>query len=327
MNQKNNRWLLFRIPGKDKYFFQEAEKKSHQLLFRAFESDNTTKINGHIKAYRKDLVLEEDFMTDPKYHILSKQEYKIAFDKIQAAMEDNVVSKTILSRVISIESDSLPAAPELFDNLCDLYPDAFVYFGFFGDFGFWGGATPELLLATKDGHAETVALAGTKTSDNPQDWTKKEVEEHRKVEEFIESLDQLDYAKLISKSPVYYKKAGFVYHQKSDFKFSVESKDAMKFANELHPTPAVCGTPREASKSLINHIELHSRDLYTGYIGLRNLEKDELNVYVNLRCFRLWKKGVYIFVGGGITQESDVEAEWYETIEKSKTVRKIFEKD
>ncbi|MGB7392970.1 MAG: chorismate-binding protein [Pricia sp.] len=113
----------------------------------------------------------------------------------------------------------------------------------------------------------------------------------------------------------------------------------------LHPTPAVCGLPKKEALGFIIDNENYDREYYTGFLGELNLNterqrnknrKDQENqayssraktttLFVNLRCMKLTADRAQIFVGGGITKDSDPEGEWEETVAKSKTMLKILE--
>ncbi|MDA9992803.1 chorismate-binding protein [Flavobacteriaceae bacterium] len=45
---------------------------------------------------------------------------------------------------------------------------------------------------------------------------------------------------------------------------------------------------------------------------------------MNLRCVEIEKNLAKIYVGGGITEESDPEKEWFETHLKTKTIGSIL---
>ncbi|MEJ2163010.1 MAG: chorismate-binding protein [Robiginitalea sp.] len=49
-------------------------------------------------------------------------------------------------------------------------------------------------------------------------------------------------------------------------------------------------------------------------------EEDSFEFYVNLRCIQLRNRRAYVYVGGGITEDSDPLAEWEETQQKSTTM-------
>jgi isochorismate synthase len=102
------------------------------------------------------------------------------------------------------------------------------------------------------------------------------------------------------------------------FAENIALEKAKILLNELHPTPAVCGVPKDKALKIINELEANNRSFYTGYIGL--VENNELELFVNLRCASVFKDSVSVFVGGGITTKSNPEKEWEETELKSKVI-------
>ena len=88
----------------------------------------------------------------------------------------------------------------------------------------------------------------------------------------------------------------------------------------MHPTPAVCGFPKEFCKEAISEFEDHSRSFYAGYI---KVETDEtIQYFVNLRCAEIFQNAALLYVGGGITADSSPEKEWQETELKAGAVLK-----
>ncbi|MFD1079733.1 chorismate-binding protein, partial [Longispora fulva] len=112
----------------------------------------------------------------------------------------------------------------------------------------------------------------------------------------------------------------------------------------LHPTPAVCGLQKEKAQNFILSEENYDREFYTGFLGELNLQnstsrsvnkrnvenlayrtvKKKTALFVNLRCMKLRENAAYLYVGGGITKDSDPEAEWEETVNKSQTMKKVL---
>ena len=87
----------------------------------------------------------------------------------------------------------------------------------------------------------------------------------------------------------------------------------------LHPTSAVCGMPLEPAMKFLKSHEQHDRELYSGYLGPVNID-ESTNLFVNLRCMRLYEQSVRAFVGAGVTESSIPEKEWEETEYKSQTM-------
>ena len=95
-------------------------------------------------------------------------------------------------------------------------------------------------------------------------------------------------------------------------------------ANKLHPTPAISGYPTKKSIKLIEENEPHKRSLYCGFLG--ELFDESVNLFVNLRCMKIDRENLHLFVGGGITDLSIPEDEWEETQIKSETLLSIIKK-
>ena len=91
----------------------------------------------------------------------------------------------------------------------------------------------------------------------------------------------------------------------------------------MHPTPAVCGLPKEAAKFFILQNEKYDRTYYSGFLGEINDDFDT-ELFVNLRCAKIEKNVAQIYVGGGITKESNPEKEWLETHLKTNTIKSIL---
>jgi isochorismate synthase len=95
----------------------------------------------------------------------------------------------------------------------------------------------------------------------------------------------------------------------------------------LHPTSAVCGTPKEAAIDWIKQAEAHDREFYSGYLGPVNLN-DEIYLFVNLRTVKVRKEtngySATYYAGCGITEDSDPEKEWEETEMKCQTLQRIL---
>ncbi len=91
----------------------------------------------------------------------------------------------------------------------------------------------------------------------------------------------------------------------------------------MHPTPAVAGYPKQKAIDFILENENYNREFYTGYFGFINKDKSS-KLFVNLRCMQIEKKKLSVYVGGGITKDSNPLNEWQETEDKSKTLLSVL---
>ncbi len=314
--------LKYRIPGKEKVekrgFFaatMHREVKSGFVLF-AFDK---------YKAYTFQEDDEEGFsfyhFRDQLPNADDRDAYLARAAEFKKEIIQRELSKAILSRVKIVQKEVDPDA--FFEKLCEAYPNAFVYLVSSTHFGTWIGATPEPLIIAHENIGTTVALAGTKPSEDDTEWGEKEKEEQFFVQEYIaEALESLDLEEIHMEGPVAHR-AGPVQHLKSTFHFSLEGKCVLDVARRLHPTPAVSGSPQRESIKLITESELHDRSLYCGFLG--EVNDDSAHVYVNLRCAQLFKEKIALYLGGGYTKDSIIEYEWEETENKAKTLLSVTE--
>jgi len=93
---------------------------------------------------------------------------------------------------------------------------------------------------------------------------------------------------------------------------------------QLHPTPAVCGLPAMDAKRELLLTEPHERRLYSGFLGpVKNNGSAQL--FVNLRCMQIIGKKAYLYAGGGLTIDSELEKEWEETKNKAETMLAVIQ--
>jgi len=120
-------------------------------------------------------------------------------------------------------------------------------------------------------------------------------------------------------------KAGSLVHLRTQIKGDIEKEGLRSLVNLLHPTPAVCGMPKEKAKQFILENENYNRSYYTGYLGELNMtENKNSHLFVNLRCMEIKNNIAEIYIGGGITKESNPEKEWEETVAKSNIMLKAL---
>jgi isochorismate synthase len=274
--------------------------------------------------------LEEiaDFEADFDFHyssetptIISRRDYQIEAQAFLNSFPILGVEKGVYSRIKQVPFQGEKAI-ELFHLLEKTYPNAFCYLISSKHFGTWIGATPELLMNQEGMVCQTVALAGTHGENEVHEWTSKEMEEHQFVVSAIqEALERNECVEIEADGP-YVSQAGPVQHLKTDFKALLTKPNAWSIALDLHPTPAVCGTPRKNAIEAIATREMHHRDLYTGFIGL--FEEGNTNLFVNLRCAQLFPDKAFLYVGGGFTIDSIPDLEWEETEKKAETLARVM---
>ncbi|MDR2861224.1 MAG: isochorismate synthase [Syntrophobacterales bacterium] len=245
-----------------------------------------------------------------------------------ARIKQKEAEKVVFSRIIPAY---LPPdySPGIFvQRLKERMDNAFVYFLRLPGIGTWMGATPEILLTTQGNRWKTTSLAGTMPVVSPSAaiiWGSKEKREQEIVTEFIETKLRLFGIDNYEKTGPHTVHAGQVAHLKTDIEFAAveDHEKQWRFIDALHPTPAVCGVPREKAMNCIARYERHEREYYSGFLGEWNLA-GEVNLYVNLRCMKILGEKAALLVGGGITAASVPEKEWEETEQKAQTLLSLL---
>lgn len=248
----------------------------------------------------------------------TKATYVDFVEKTIDAIKDGDYKKVVTSRYTSITNTA--DAVKLFDALCLEHPRTNVYFLSHETLGVWMGASPETLVKVNDGKFKTMALAGSKLE--YQEWSDKEREEQKIVADYIQNiLDGYNFEKLKIKG-VQTVSAGPIQHLRTHYEAPIGDNDPMDIARELHPTPAVCGVPKDEVKQYLLENEGFDREMYAGFIGVK--DSGNFDSFVNLRCMRIYKDRIQLFAGGGITAESKAEFEWNETQTKLQTLMKVI---
>jgi isochorismate synthase len=240
------------------------------------------------------------------------------------AIQNKEFQKVVVSRKESVALEHFDLGTT-FKKLVAQYRSAFVYCFYHPKIGTWLGASPEQLLKATANSFETMALAGTQkdTGTATVSWPQKEQEEQQFVTDYIVSKLK-DSGAQIQVSDAYSVKAGSLWHIKTDISGDFgPALDLQKAIQLLHPTPAVCGVPKAVSKAFIVANENYNRSFYTGFLGElnRNFASD---LFVNLRCMQIENNQAHLYMGCGITKDSDPEKEWKESVNKSMTMKRIL---
>jgi isochorismate synthase len=254
-----------------------------------------------------------------------KEDYLCGVQTLIGQINNQEAQKVVLSKIKIVPGIRKISPAELFLQLKATQFSAFCWMFFSPESSLWLGATPELLLRTKGNKYQTMALAGTRKSDehNPFTWPEKERQEQQFVTDFIiNQLKNAGAAEFVVSQP-YTSFAGTMEHIRTDIEFAANKLTFGRILHVLHPTPAVCGLPKENALAMIARAEKHRREYYTGCVGPVNFEHDSA-IFVNLRCMKIWKNHFQLFTGGGITQHSNPEAEWEETELKTRTMLNII---
>ena len=254
----------------------------------------------------------------------SRETYHEDFSRFHRAFSATGIQKLVLARSADIKHDGMVPG-HLFSQACTCYPEAFVAMFSAPQCGTWLIATPELLLGRDGDRWQTMALAGTMPySEQLPSWSDKNVQEQAYVARYIK--DCLDrYSDDVSLTGPYTTRAGKLVHLRTDFNFSLSDNATVGHVlDALHPTPAVCGLPRqEAHRFILDH-ESCERSYYSGFSGPLNIQGDTA-MFVSLRCMRILDDRFRLYAGGGILPQSEESMEWDETAAKMQAMLSLID--
>lgn len=255
-----------------------------------------------------------------------RKDYEASFSAFHALLHQNVLQKVVLARQQRVMALETIAPLPLFFNACNANPQAFVAMWWTEQTGWWLVATPEVLLEQEGNLFHTMAVAGTMPADNIVDdkhhvWSEKNRKEQQAVTDFIVTQLQSVGESVDVTAPRSYI-VGELMHLRTDIRFS-SSASLYALTQQLHPTPAVCGTPSDLAHRAILGAEPQGRRYYSGFCGF--VSSHTAKLYVTLRCMEIVDRQATLYAGGGILSESIVEDEWQETCRKLRPMLGLFE--
>lgn len=263
----------------------------------------------------------------------SREAWDAAMDAALAAIGEGRVSKVVLSRRLRLVAEHPFSSKDLLVNLIDGDARGTVLLYRYADV-FFCGCTPELLVRKRGDVVESMCLAGT----CPAGATAAESDalaealladgknraEHDYVVQLIRSvLDRVCYDVDVPAVPEIMRLA-HVQHLFTPARARVLAGITLAdLMEDLHPTPAVAGTPVGEAKMLLRAIEPYNRGFYAGACGFVDGAGDgEFSVALRTGVFD-GEMG-YVYGGCGIVGESDADAEYEEIDLKLRTILSAF---
>lgn len=316
--------IYFKLPFDERLWSVNEQNNKNAVSFYSYDSLNQISFNGDIleissTEFNGMSITSEQLNNAPaNINAETKDEYCNTLEQVIGVIKDHHLPKLVYSRRKIFTDFNSIDYQESFGNLCETYPNAFRYLFNDGE-NAWMGAFSEVLgKFNKTTHEfETMALAGTLPVS--EEWSGKEIEEQKPVTTYIRNILET-YSDQVLQSETYDHISGNIKHLRTDFKTRIKPEDLDQLIKDLHPTPAVCGIPKDFCNENIRKYEKFPREFYAGYIKIET--EETIQYFVNLRCARLYKDAVHVFVGGGITAQSSPEKEWIETELKSEAILK-----
>jgi salicylate biosynthesis isochorismate synthase len=205
------------------------------------------------------------------------------------------------------------------DRLDQAYPDT-TRFAIQRDERLFVGASPERLVALRGRHVDSDGLAGTARrigDDSPVVRallsSSKDRREHALVVDSIAAVLGPRCSTLDVPDEPRVRTLRNVHHLWTPIRGVLRNQThVLDLVHDLHPTPAVAGTPRDRATAWIAEHEPTSRGWYTGTVGYFDAAGDG-EFAVAIRAGLVGKYEAFLYAGAGIVEASDPPAEYAET--------------
>jgi menaquinone-specific isochorismate synthase len=237
--------------------------------------------------------------------------------------------KTVLARDVLVWSEEPFDVPLLLTRLARRFPGCFTF-----SCGGLVGATPELLVSRSGERVASIVLAGTvgRGDEVAEDdrlaqgllTSDKDLEEHAFAVDSVAAPLRDVCSELTVDGPRLLQLPN-VQHLSTRVEGRLATEaTALELAGVLHPTAAVCGTPRGAALELIRDLEGMDRWRYAGPVGWVDSAGDG-QWGIALRCGRFEGTRGRLFAGNGIVAASEPEDELEETRVKLRAMMSALE--
>ncbi|MGQ0609555.1 MAG: anthranilate synthase component I [Paracoccaceae bacterium] len=224
----------------------------------------------------------------------------------------------------------------LYRSLRRTNPSPFMFFFNFGGFQVIG-ASPEILVRLRGGEVTVRPIAGTrKRGATPEEDRALEADLLADKKELAEHLMLLDLGRndvgRVARVGTVRPTEQFVIERYSHVMHIVSNvvgelapgEDALSALLAGLPAGTVSGAPKVRAMQIIDELEPEKRGVYGGGVGYF-AANGEMDFCIALRTAVLKDETLYIQAGGGVVYDSDPEAEYQETVNKSNALKRAAE--
>jgi len=251
----------------------------------------------------------------------------------QVSIQKSPLKKAVLSRQSTFNFNQTLCPYTMLYKIRDVEPNTFLFGMSPSQETSFIGGTPERLFKLNGSTLETEALAGsiqrgpTKNLDNQLAEkllrSQKNIDEHGFVISRIQDVLGPLCKEIKEDTHPQIKKLAHIQHLIYRFKATIKKNTHIQeLLTQLHPTPAVAGTP---TKEAIQHIldnEPHDRGQYAGPIGW--IGNNTAEFAVAIRSGLIQSNSIHLFSGAGIVANSTPEEEWNEIETKISLFKQLF---
>jgi isochorismate synthase len=275
-------------------------------------------------------VPEEEAVDWQVREVPAPERYREAVAAAVERMRAGEFAKVVLARTLELTAPREPDVPAMLRRLARRDPAGYTFAVPSGPGRLLIGASPELLVARRNGRLVANPLAGSapRSTDLAEDVRRaaallespKDLHEHAVVVDAVREALTPFCARLDVPTRPTLARTADMWHLSTTVTgvLADPAVTALDLASALHPTPAVCGTPTEVARTVIAESEPFDRGPYTGMVGWQDADGDGEWV-VTIRCAEAEGRSLRLFAGAGVVAASTPESETAETSAKFRT--------
>lgn len=264
----------------------------------------------------------------------SREDWRRAVGEALAAIDAGVVGKVVLSRRQKLVADEPFSSKDLLVNLIDGDARGTVLLYRYADV-FFCGCTPELLVRKDGARVSSMCLAGTcpagadeqerrRLADELMADGKNRAEHDYVVRHVREVFRRVCFDVDVPQTPGIMSLTHVQHLHTPAAAQVLDGVSLWELMGDLHPTPAVSGTPVGEARMLIRRIERYNRGFFAGACGYIDAAGDG-EFSVGLRTGVFDGETGWLYAGCGIVAGSEADAEYDEIGLKLKTILDAFE--
>jgi len=241
----------------------------------------------------------------------SKSNMKKVVNRGIQLVEQGILEKIVLANRIKIKFSNKLDLVEILKRLKKNHPNTcrYVWKRNINDILF--GASPEKLFSFTKPNLTLEALAGTiSTNSNYKKLLKstKDLKEHNYVTQYLIKCLEVSKIKNFEKSDIKVNSFGDISHLQTLIFSEVENICPFELLKNLHPSPAVCGYPKNAALDWINTLESFPRGNYASPMGWVD-SSGNASFLLAIRGARYIEENIEFIAGSGIVSGSVLEKE------------------
>jgi anthranilate synthase component 1 len=265
----------------------------------------------------------------------TREEYHAIVERAKEYIRAGDIFQVVPSHRLSVPFELPPFS--LYRALRRLNPSPFLLYLDFGDGLSIVGSSPEILVRLRDGKVTIRPIAGTRKRGATPEEDKvlaadllsdpKELSEHLMLLDLgrndVGRVAQISSVTVTERMVIEY--YSHVMHIVSNVEGTIDPQhDALDALFAGFPAGTVSGAPKVRAMEIIDELEKARRGVYGGCVGYFGAN-GAMDTCIALRTAVLKDGVMHVQAGGGVVADSDPEAEYQETVNKSRALIRAAE--